>query len=296
MEQYIDLHTHSLCSDGSFTPVELVKHAKELGLYAIALTDHDTTDGLDEALRTGKNLGVYVIPGLELSTEFQGEDVHILGLFIDYKQEAFQKALRTFQDSRKNRNLQMIENLRKGGYPISQSELTDIYGADAVLTRMHMAQLLFKKGCVPDVPTAFSTVLSSKGPYYVPRKKISPKEAVALIKSCGGSAVLAHPLLYHFSRQTLVRLLQDLKAEGLEGLECLYSTFTAEEEKEMLQTAKEIGLFFTGGSDFHGTSKPHIALGSGIGNLKIPATILNSFSQWPDYKKNFYSAIRETPT
>ncbi len=290
MEQLIDLHTHSLKSDGSFTPAALVKHAKEKGLYAIALTDHDTADGLDEALETGKKLGLYVIPGIELSTEFQGQDVHMLGLFIDYTQKDFQAALQKFQESRRNRNLKMIDNLRQGGYPISQSELTDIYGEDAVLTRMHMAQFLWKKGCIPDVPTAFSTILSSKGLYYVPRERISPKEAVALIKGCHGSAVLAHPLLYHLSKETLVQLLLDLKAEGLEGLECLYSTFTDEETKEMLALAEEIGLFFTGGSDFHGKSKPHIALGSGMDNLKIPATILDSFSQWPDYRDKFFPA------
>ncbi len=289
MNNCIDLHTHSTQSDGTMVPEELIQYGISRSLYAMALTDHDSIFGLDTAIETGKKNGIYVIPGIELSTEYMGTDVHILGYFIDYKNEDFQKTIKGFQDSRSLRNEKMVKNLQKGGYLISLDELYEIYGKDSVITRMHLAKALWDKGYVEDIPTAFATVLSSKGPYYVPRERITPQDAVEIITKNQGTAVLAHPLFYHFDMEILEKLVQDLKAIGLSGLECLYSTFSIEEQNYLKDLAGKYDLFYTGGSDFHGASKPHIDLGSGQNNnLRIPKEILDSFPQWPDYRDNFF--------
>ena len=288
MEQWIDLHTHTLFSDGSCTPEELVSYAKEKGLFAIALTDHDTTDGLDSAIENGKKQGVYVIPGIELSSDYNGKDIHILGYFIDYKNANLIENLRLFQELRRKRNIKMIRLLREGGYDISLQNLYEIYGKESVITRMHLAKALFDKGYVKDIPTAFATILAKDSPYYVPREGISPEKAVSLIRESNGTAVLAHPTLYRLSDEKLRELLSVLKAMGLSGIETYYSTYTEEQTEYIKTIAEEFDLFPTGGSDYHGTSKPHIDLGIGKGNLKIPATLLNSFPQWPEYKDSYF--------
>lgn len=287
MAQYIDLHTHSLYSDGSYTPKELISYAVKKGLFALALTDHDTVDGLDLAIESGKKMGIYVIPGIELSSDYHGKDIHILGYFIDYKNPDLLEKLRIFQDLRRNRNIKMVNLLKKGGYDVSLKELYELYGEKSVITRMHLAKALSDKGYVKDIPTAFATILSKDSPYYVPREGINPETAVSLIRENNGIAVLAHPTLYKLSDEDLRTLLISLKAMGLSGIETYYSTHTEEQTAKIKSLAEEFGLFPTGGSDFHGDSKPHIDLGTGKGNLKIPATILDSFSQWPEYKASF---------
>lgn len=287
MEQYIDLHTHSLFSDGSYTPAELIAYAKEKNLFCLSLTDHDTADGLKEAINAGKKEGVYVIPGIELSTEYHGKDIHILGYFIDYKNPDLLENLSLFQELRKKRNIKMVRLLNEGGYDISLENLYEIYGEKSVITRMHLAKALFEKGYVKDIPTAFATILAKDSPYYVPREGISPERAVSLIRENGGSAVLAHPTLYKLSDEKLRELISYLKRLGLSGIETYYSTYTEEQTAYIKSLAEEFSLFPTGGSDFHGTSKPHIDLGEGKGNLKIPATLLKSFPQWPEYKASY---------
>lgn len=287
MNCYVDLHTHSTQSDGTLTPEELVTYASGKNLYAIALTDHDTIFGLESAIETGKQKLVYVIPGIELSTEYQGQDVHILGYFIDYKNEEFRKKIRGFQESRSLRNVKMVKKLQNGGYAITLEELYAIYGEDSVITRMHLAKALWDKGYVEDIPTAFATILSSDGPYYVPRERITPQDAVELITKYQGTAVLAHPLLYSFSEETRLQLLKDLKEIGLSGMECLYSTFDQKQQDYLIKLAKDFGLFYTGGSDFHGESKPHIDIGTGCNNLSVPKNLLNNFPQWESYRKNY---------
>ena len=288
MEQWIDLHTHSLFSDGSNTPEELISYAKKKGLYGLALTDHDTADGLETAIENGKKQGIYVIPGIELSSDYQGKDIHILGYFINFKNQNLQEKLRLFQELRRKRNIKMVNLLREGGYDISLENLYEIYGKESVLTRMHLAKALFDKGYVKDIPTVFATILSKDSPYYVPREGISPEKAVSLIRESNGTAVLAHPTLYKLPDEKLRELLSSLKAMGLSGIETYYSTYTEEQTEYIKTIAEEFDLFPTGGSDFHGTSKPHIDLGVGKGNLKIPATLLNSFPQWPEYKDSYF--------
>lgn len=289
MHNNIDLHTHSTQSDGTFSPEKLVSYATSKKLYAMALTDHDTILGLDSAIELGRKNGLYVIPGIELSTEYCGEDVHILGYFFDYKAKNFRDKISGFQDSRRLRNEKMIKKLQAGGFSITLEELYAIYGDDSVITRMQIAKALWDKGYVEDIPSAFATILSPTGPYYVPRERITPTEAVSLITNFQGTAVLAHPLLYSFDEATLIQLLHDLKEAGLSGMECIYSTFSPKQQEYLMTLAKKMDLFYTGGSDFHGASKPHIDLGNGCGNLSVPGEILNSFPQWSNYSKNFFT-------
>lgn len=287
MSQIIDLHTHSLFSDGSYTPNELVIYAKEKDMYAIALTDHDTTDGVNEAIAAGKKNSIYVIPGIELSSEYQGKDIHILGYFIDYKDEKLQNQLEIFKNLRRERNIKMIRLLNEGGYDVDLDELYAIYGPNSVITRMHLAKALTDKGYVRDVPTAFATILAKDSPYYVPREGISPENAISAIKSTGGTAVLAHPILYKMTDDKLRELISYLKNLGLSGIETYYSTYTPGDTLKIQKLADEFNLFPTGGSDFHGASKPHIDLGIGKGNLSTSSDILENFPQWFSYRDKF---------
>ena len=310
----IDLHVHSICSDGTYSPTQLVDHAAKKGLAAFALTDHDTVDGLDEAIQyaaklrtcqileesctasskghTGEVLGIAdargrtgktpdivapiipeVIPGIELSTEHQGRDIHILGLYIDSHSKAFQKKLQEFVDSRTSRNHKMCALLRQRGIPITYKELLLAF-PDSVITRAHYAAYLLEKGHVKSRQEAFDRYVGDHAPCFVPREKITPAQAVHLILEAHGAPVLAHPILYHMSGERLEALIQNLKKEGLMGIEAIYSTYTAADERYIRSLAAKYELFISGGSDFHGTNKPGLDLGTGYGKLYVPNELL----------------------
>lgn len=271
----IDLHVHSTCSDGTLTPTELVRHAADLGLAAFALTDHDTVDGLREARAEADRLGVELVNGIEFSTEYQGKDVHIVGLDIHPEQADFQAKLLSFQKSRDGRNAEMLERLRTlCGFPITLEALRAAYGADTVLTRAHFGRWLFEQGYVKSISEAFDRYLGDACPCFVPRKKTDPKDAVALIRKSGGIPVLAHPLLYHLDLETLETLVLELKEAGLLALEAIYSSNTGMDESDMRRLARKTGVCISGGSDYHGKNKPLLEMGSGRGNLRIPYTVL----------------------
>ena len=203
---YIDLHVHSTASDGSYTPSELVHYAIEKGLIAFALTDHDTTAGIDEALNEAELINdfspIKVIPGIELSAEYKGKDIHILGLYIDYRNKEFQKKIEYFRIIRAERNVKMIELLNKHGFKITEEQLNERF-KDAVITRAHFAIMLVECGYVKDKDIAFKKYLNPGCPCYVPRTRINVIDAISLIHLANGKAVLAHPLLYHFSEAEL---------------------------------------------------------------------------------------------
>lgn len=274
--EYIDLHVHSTASDGSYTPSQLVDYAIKKNLKAFAITDHDTCDGIDEALSyaaTLKNPPI-VIPGIELSAEYSGEDVHILGLNIDYKNPCFLSELKEFRDSRDKRNDKMIERLNENGFAITK-EMVDKRFGNCVITRAHYAILMIELGYVKDKDEAFKYYLNKGCPCYVPRHKITPSDAVRLIKKSGGHPVMAHPVLYSFDEDTLEGLIISLKDEGLEGIEAIYCLNSPADDEKYSALAKKHGLHITGGSDFHGTAKPGLEMGTGYGSLRIPALILN---------------------
>ena len=342
----IDLHVHSNRSDGTFSPSALVDYAMEKGLGAFALTDHDTVEGLEEALEYAQSLKAHleaqaaapsgkppaqaashppteqpvsqhpagqaaphpqaeqpasqhpaeqaashpqaeqpasqhpagqtpghsaqertpssqaplvpeVIPGIEFSTEYQGRDVHILGLYIDYKNTAFQARLQAFVDSRDARNRKMCLRLQEAGIPITYEALRAEF-PDAVITRAHYAKYMLGHGHINSMTEAFDRFIGDHCPCFVPREKVTPVQAVKLVLQAGGVPVLAHPVLYRMSGERLEQLTAELAQAGLGGLEAVYGTYSPAEERQMRALAARHGLLITGGSDFHGEkNKPN---------------------------------------
>lgn len=278
----IDLHVHSTKSDGSYTPSELVSYAIKKGLSAIALSDHDTVEGIEEALEAAKGTNLEVIPAIEFSTEYENKDIHILGLYIDYSGDEFQTYLKDFQDSRLLRNQKMCQKLTEHGIPITYDELTARF-PEAVLTRAHYAKYMWEKGFVKSMPEAFERYIGDHAPCFLPREKVTPMQAVQLILRAGGIPVLAHPVLYHMSKERLDKLVASLKEAGLVGIEAVYSTYHLADERDMRRLAAKYDLLITGGSDFHGTTKPGLDLGNGYGKLFIPYEILETLKT---YRRN----------
>lgn len=289
----VDLHTHTSKSDGTYTPSEIVDYAIEKNLAAIAITDHDTVDGLDEALLHAKqknkeNLDIpgkelEVIPGIELSTEYQGKDIHMVGLYINHKNQKFQSALTDFVESRINRNYKMCDNLQKAGIDISFDRLME-ENPGSVITRAHYATYLIEHGYVLSKEDAFSKYIGDNTPYFVPREKITPKQGVELILSAGGVPILAHPTLYHMSDEKLRILVSSLKEVGLAGIECVYSTYNNQDERRIRNIAKDYDLLPSGGSDFHGSNKANLDLGTGYGHLYVPEEFLNNIREYHNKK------------
>lgn len=271
----IDLHVHSCYSDGSFTPKELVTLALHTGLSAFALTDHDSIDGIDEAIQAAENQALEVIPGIEFSTRWEKRDIHILGYYIDHHAKSFKDKLQEFLDARDTRNLRMCERIREyTGFPITIEALVDAF-PDAVITRAHMAAWLVDKGYVPSRPVAFEQYLDEHAPCFVSKTEVTPTDAIKLILSHGGIPVLAHPLLYKLSEEKLHLLLRELTEAGLMGIEAVYVLNKGQDETYVCSLAKQYHLLITGGSDFHGKNKPDIALGTGLSNnLSIPYKLL----------------------
>lgn len=277
--KYIDLHVHSTISDGTVTPKELVSLALEEGLSAFALTDHDTVRGIPEALTAASRLrsqghDIHVIPGVEISAAFQGSDIHILGLNINYRDTVLTDALLAAERERDGRNKKIAENLAAAGLDITY-EAVQAIDPKSVITRAHFAKYLVQKGYVKDNNDAFKKYLHNKSPYYVSRKYMEKEEVISLILHAGGIPVLAHPLLYHLEENELRQLILQLKEAGLKGLEAIYTCNSSQDETFVRQLARQNGLLISGGSDFHGTNKPDITLGRGRGNLRIPFSLLS---------------------
>ena len=271
----IDLHVHSTCSDGTLSPTELVDYAIQKGLSAFALTDHDCVEGLDTILSYAKSLpnAPEIIPGIELSTDENGQEVHMVGLFIDHHNPEFNQYLQEFIESRTTRNKKMCHLLQEHGMNITYEELEAEFPG-AVLTRAHYAKLLMKHGYVKSIKEAFERFLGDHCPCYVSREKITPVMAIDLIKKAGGLAILAHPILYHMSDARLDALVQKLKEAGLTGIEAIYSTYSPAEERQIRKLAAKYDLLLSGGSDFHGENKPGLDLGTGYGKLYVPEEVL----------------------
>lgn len=283
----IDLHVHSTKSDGSLTPSQLVDLAIEKGLRAFALTDHDTTDGIDEAMEYAASLQgspIEVIPGIELSTEYKGKDIHMVGLYIDHKSDAFLNHIEKFQKSRELRNEKMCKKLREeAGMDITYEALkaTD---PGAVITRSHYAKYMLAHGYISYLKEAFERYIGDHAKYYVPREKITPADAIKLILASGGIPILAHPILYKMSDSNLDALVKILKEAGLVGIEAIYSTYSPSEERTVRKIAARYNLALSGGSDFHGAAKPGLEMGTGYDNkLFVPEELLDKLLK---YKEN----------
>lgn len=274
----VDLHVHSNKSDGSFTPTELVQYAIQKGLRAFALTDHDTTDGIDEALKAAQGKNIEVIPGIEFSSEYEGKDIHIVGLYIDYKSDFFKRRLQNFVNGRTIRNQEMCKRLTDYGFPVTYGEMLEEFPG-CVITRSHYAKFMLNRGYTKTLKEAFDRYIGDTCPCFVPRKKITPMRAVEIILKAGGFPILAHPLLYHMSSQKLEKLVSLLKDMGLQGLEAVYCTYSTSDEREMRTLAAKYDLCISGGSDFHGNAKPGLDLATGYGKLFIPEEILDKINE-----------------
>lgn len=249
MVNAIDLHTHSTASDGLFSPTELLRLAHETDLRVLALTDHDTTEGLAEAATAAADQAIEFIPGIELSLDIDGSEIHMLGYYLEYERPAFQETLKILRDARIHRGERIVELLNKQGVHITWEHVREI--AQGAVGRPHIAQALIDAGYVQSVPEAFEKYLGSHCPAYIPRRKLAPQDAIRLILSANGQPVLAHPLTVP-GLTKLRQWLPDLVTAGLVGLETYYGPYTDDEVQLLHDLADEYKLIPTGGSDYHG--------------------------------------------
>lgn len=281
----IDLHVHSTASDGSFSPAEVTALAHKAGLRSFALTDHDTVDGIQEAVEAGNNYNdLDVIPGIELSCYYNDREIHIVGLFVDYTDAIFLDELKKLKQARIDRNEKMIQRFNDAGIPLTLEEL--LHGSpNSVITRAHFARVLVEKGICANKTEVFDKYLGIGCPFYMPKPKVTPEHVLGLIQKSGGTAILAHPYSYKFSKTEVEELLdKTLIPLGLAGMECYYSTYDLGQTQELRSMALARNLLVSGGSDFHGVVKPDISIGTGRGNLCIPETLLEQIMDYRSQK------------
>lgn len=270
MAGYVDMHVHTTASDGLLTPTEVVREASRHQLTAIAITDHDTTGGIEEALGAGSALRLEVVPGVELSTIHQDREVHILGYFIDWNDSRLQQVLSRIVNSRYNRAVKMVDKLRSLGVDIS-FERVKVLAQGRVISRPHIARAMLEKGYISDIKEAFTAdYIAEDGRAYVPRYKISPAEAIDLIRSARGVAVIAHPGLEKIDDSEI----QELKRHGLQGVEVFHSEHSREQQQYYYEIAQRQQLLITGGSDFHGDRDERRVLGA----IRVPYYLLSRVS------------------
>jgi hypothetical protein len=269
----LDLHVHSTASDGTLTPLQLVERAAAHGVSCFALTDHDTVDGLAEACAAGERAGVAVIPGIEISAACDRGTFHLLGYFIRYADRNFQATLTALQEARRQRNPKIIAKLNELGIPITLEEVTAQSGGGQI-GRVHIARALVAKGWVSTVSDAFGRYLAKGRQAYFKKAFLTPVEAIEMIRRAGGAAVIAHPFSLEMTEAELRTVLQNLKKNGLAGLEVYYPMHTPEQTEFYARLAEEYGLLKTGGTDFHGENKPGVELGKGLRELGFDQNVV----------------------
>ncbi len=263
-----DLHNHSTASDGTLSPREVARLGAEKGLAAVALTDHNTTEGLADFEDEAKRVGILPVPGIEISADFRGVELHILGLFLPKEaQKTVAARMVTLAERKRRSNENLARGLREEGYPITLEELTAEYGNN--VNRSHFQRLLWKKGLVDPHVSLFDTLLSEERGLYVPPLREDALETVAFLRSVGAVPGWAHPFLKK-TEGIVTDFLPLAKKAGLLGMEVLYSEYTPHHQERAAFLAEEYGLLPSGGSDFHGTAKEGIDMGTGRGNLEIP--------------------------
>jgi len=259
----IDLHTHSNRSDGTFTPAEVVRTAAEKGLDAIALVDHDTTDGLEEALSTGHDLGVEVVPGVEFSAEYDRTSVHVLGYWPDVTNAELQAELQRLRDDRFRRGELMVEKLQLLGFPIAFDRVREI-AAGGNIVRPHVAQAMVEAGIVATEKEAFDEWIADGRPAHVPKHALDPVDAVGVITRAKGLCVLAHPGMWGDQTSVPQELIERMAAAGMAGLEVDHTDHTPEQRERYRALADRLGVIPTGGSDCHGTRYDPIRMGTAL--------------------------------
>ncbi len=263
---FVDLHTHTTASDGANSARALVRLAHVKGLQALAISDHDTTDALDEAIAAGHELGVEVVPAVEMSTDVGDGEVHILGYFIRYHDEQFQSLLHTLRQARLGRARKMVDKLAALGMQLDWQSVKSFAG-DGSVGRPHVAKAMVEAGYVPDIKSAFNRYIGRNGPAYVERYKLTPAEAVQSIRAVDGLAVIAHPL----DGAGSIPMIAPLAAAGLGGMECYYTGYTSDQIALLETIAHKYGLVTSGGSDFHGEG---VAANAILGQPPVPYSVL----------------------
>ncbi|NOU36031.1 MAG: PHP domain-containing protein [Kiritimatiellaceae bacterium] len=271
----IDLHSHSIFSDGTNSPEELVALAEKGGLSALSLTDHDTTDGLPRFMAAGRNSSVQTVPGIELSAEFGEITLHILGYLFDPSHEELQAALQWVREGRSERNSQILEKLNRLGYDLTHDDVRK-HAGDDVVGRPHFAAALIEKGHFKHKDKIFQQLLGKGKAAYAERRRLTPEACVELICKAGGVAVIAHPGQMKLASRGLRRLVKKLKEQGLGGLEVWHPTHRPHQITLFQRICEEYDLVATGGSDFHGTLTPDITLGRGFGDQCVPLSVLDT--------------------
>ncbi len=274
----IDLHTHSTFSDGTLTPEELVAKGVEAGLYAMALTDHDSTNGTPRFLAAATKSGIVPVSGVEISAKFSPGTMHILGYYVDHESPSLGEHLGWIRNGRASRNQEILHKLMELGCHITWEEVQSHAGED-VIGRPHFAQALIDKGCVKNFREAFDKYLAKGKPGYASRRRLTPKDSISLIRDAGGVAVLAHPFTLGLNKWEFRKELNALKAAGLQGMEIYYPEHSKEMQKEFSKLAKDYGLVATGGTDYHGQLTPDLKLGRGFGSLHISDEILEELQE-----------------
>ena len=275
MERYCDLHTHSVFSDGTCTPGQIVDMAVEMGLGAVALCDHNTVAGLPDFFTAAQGKPIEAVGGVELSTEYHGKDVHIVGLYIRPEHYGSVTTLVEEMNRLKRENTRhLVEKLCAAGYDLNYNEIC-ANSLNGNLNRAHIAAGLMEKGYVSSIKSAFHTILSEDGGYYTPPKRLAVLDAIAFLHSIGAVTILAHPFL-DFGEEELMEFLPQAREAGLDGMETLYSCFDSVERETAAVLAQRFDLLPSGGSDFHGGNKPDIALGRGRGDLYVPQSFLTA--------------------
>jgi 3',5'-nucleoside bisphosphate phosphatase len=275
----VDLHSHSTASDGSDPPKRVVELAVASGLSSLALTDHDTQEGLQEAASAAEGSGLELIPGLELSLGFDRGGMHLIVLWLLPGSSPLGDRLAALRAGRDERNLRIVETLSKSGLPITIEEVEEEAGGGSV-GRPHIAAVMMSRGYVPDIRTAFDLWLGSGKPAYVGRDRLGPEEAIALARESGGVPILAHPhTLGITTAGDMADLLARLRRAGLVGLEAVYPAYRRHEREGYADLARRFGLIPSGGSDYHGTYKPGLMLGSGYGDLVVPGSLCDELRE-----------------
>lgn len=270
----IDLHSHSIFSDGSSSPEELVALAEQGGVSALALTDHDTTDGLARFTAAGAGSSVQTIAGIELSAEFGNITLHLLGYLFDPANTELQSALEWVRAGRAERNLQILENLNRLGYNLTHDDIRK-HAGDDLIGRPHFAAALIEKGHFKHKDKIFQQLLGKGKAAYADRRRLTPEASVEVLCKAGGVPVIAHPGQMKLSVRDLRRLVKRLKEHGLGGIEVWHPTHHPHQSAAFLRICEDFDLVATGGSDFHGALTPDIKLGRGFGDLCVPDSTLD---------------------
>jgi predicted metal-dependent phosphoesterase TrpH len=273
MKRLIDLHTHTCASDGSYTPEELVDYAKQKGAAAIAVTDHDTVDGLARAVAHGQEIGQRVIPGIEITTRLDDCEIHLVGLFVDFENPEFHQKVDKMSKTRISRNYKIIQKLSAAGINIQESDLDRFQ--NCVLTKAHIGAILIERGYADNLKDAIDHYMKKGTVGYTPREVPPPKDCIDLIHRAGGLAFVAHTnQIDKESREHSVQICRTLLEMEADGLETRYSEFDGDWRKRTEELAAEYGKLRSGGSDFHGTFKKNLDLISGYGDLEVPEEYL----------------------